>query len=150
LPTRRTPRNRNIRRRITAAAIDAWRRCDYLALHAALGLHPGHRSPLPIEITALGVSEDSDRAGVTAGALSVLPALEQQRELLAIAGWPNCKSVYEANLAEAEATAKYCRELCNGPARGGRDLKFNQRQLEHALEMREWRRRLLDGLNKVN
>lgn len=69
--------------------------------------------------------------------------------MLAIAGWPNCKSVYEANLAEAEATAKYCRELCNGPARGGRDLKFNQRQLEHALEMREWRRRLLDGLNKV-
>ena len=57
--------------------------------------------------------------------------------------------MYEANLAEAEATAKYCRELCNGPARG-RDLKFNQRQLEHALEMREWRRRLLDGLNKVN
>ena len=31
-----------------------------------------------------------------------------------------------------------------------RDSDFYRRQLEHALEVREWRRRLLDGLNKVN
>ncbi len=43
--------------RITPEAVDAFRAGDYLGLHRALGLAPWETSPLPSDVTALGVRQ---------------------------------------------------------------------------------------------
>ena len=49
---------RPLKERIKPQAIAGWQACDYLALQIALGLTPySAASPLPLEITPLGVSE---------------------------------------------------------------------------------------------
>jgi hypothetical protein len=120
-----TTKRRTIRRggkgRITHEGIDAWKRCDFGALHLALGLAPWEQSPLPEEVTALGVSEDNppDPASTTGWDQSYRKAIGLQRALLAAAGWPNCRAAYEENLHDAEEMAAYCRELVDHPERGG-------------------------------
>jgi hypothetical protein len=105
MPTKRTPLKRS-HRRITQAAIEAWKACDYSGLHQALGLRPWEMSPLPEELTPLGCSAEpptlnKNRLG-DMWCASWHQAKELQRELMAIAGPPGRAvkpgngSVYEA------------------------------------------------------
>ena len=58
MATRRTPLARaELRGRITHEAIEAYRAGDDLGLHRALGLNPWECSPLPLEVTPLGVDQ---------------------------------------------------------------------------------------------
>src|SRR5262245_22908017 len=57
MPTARRPLRHTSRQHINAAVINAWKRCDYHAMHEALGLAPFHRSPLPADACWLGVSQ---------------------------------------------------------------------------------------------
>ena len=41
-----------------------------------------------------------------------------QRELLKVAGWPDCRAAYQENLREAEEWEEYCQELVDHPDRG--------------------------------
>jgi hypothetical protein len=92
MPTNRTPIGRKAITRITPEAVAAWKRADFMALHRALGLKPWQPSPLPSEVTALGVCEgerpdaDSGRAWDHAWP----KALALQKQLLELAGWPDC------------------------------------------------------------
>src|SRR5689334_2775915 len=96
--------------RITPEVIAAWEAADFSALHAALDLKPWEASPLPREITALGVSQ-SDVADPTRWAdlwnESITQAVELQRQLLKLAGWPDCREEYEKNLRDAEQRLAY-------------------------------------------
>jgi hypothetical protein len=139
---------------ITPEAIAAWQACDYLALHCALGLGPGEASPLPEEITALGISEET-AAAVRSNTqrcyeMSYPTALALQRELLAIAGWPDCRDAYEKNLADAERDVAYCYDLVRDPDSGGRgtgyDMASRRRKLKEALAELAYRKRLLAEL----
>jgi hypothetical protein len=84
-------RDRSLRTRITPEAISAWRRGDYLGLHRALKLHPGHPSPLPLSVDPLGVDPndppDTDD-GARAWSQGWQAAVDLQRELLRLAGPP--------------------------------------------------------------
>jgi hypothetical protein len=88
MPTNRTTRGTR-RRHVNEAAIRAWLRADYFALHRALNLHPGVPSPLPTSITPLGCDPDCppDR-DYTGWARGWPESVALQRELLAIAGPP--------------------------------------------------------------
>jgi hypothetical protein len=151
MPTRRRPLRRNLRRRINDQAIAAWKACDFLALHRALALHPWERSPLPIEVTALGVCEDSVRGGETPWDESCATALALQRELMELAGPPDCRAAYEQNLKEAEQYAAHAQELIDHPERGGHgtggDPASRQRALDDALVELAWRKELLAALD---
>ena len=58
---------------------------------------------MPQEITAGGVSEDNPPdASNTLHDRSYDRAIKLQRLLLAAAGWPDCREVYEKNLREVE------------------------------------------------
>jgi hypothetical protein len=151
MPTNRRRFDRT-RRHITPEAVDAWMRTDYMALHIALGLHPWETSPLPIEITPLGVDEkqiDPDDSRYQEG----LKALKLQREFLTIAGWPDCRHVYEEKLRDAEKFAAYCADLVEHPDHGGQgtgsDPKSRREALAEALAKVEYRRQLLEGLEAV-
>lgn len=160
MPTNRTRiARRQNRRQITPEVIAAWEAADYHALHAALGLDPWDASPLPEEITALGVPDDDEvnayRASVRGEnghwAQSLKPAVMLQRQLLKIAGWPDCRKAYEENLEEAERTAAYCRELVEHPERGGQgtgsDPESRRRRLQQADDEVAWRKQLLKELD---
>lgn len=83
MPTKRTPRNRNVKRRITPAAIEAFRANDFKSLHHALGLRPWEMSPLPRDIEPLGCDpERPPNSGTTLFDQSFERAVELQRALL--------------------------------------------------------------------
>lgn len=88
MPTKRSRVTRNISARVTAAALEAYRNRDFLALHAALRLPPWSRSPLPISDCALGVDQgpppEDDRPGPWRDGWHA--ARELQRELAAASG----------------------------------------------------------------
>jgi hypothetical protein len=154
MPTNRTPVHRRSARQITPEAIDAWKRADYSALHSALGLHPFERSPLPIEITVLGVDEDTHDVDFRERLNQSVPkALKLQRQLLAIAGWPNCREEYEKNLHEAEEELVRCQERANNPPREQYcwidKPEAIREALADAIEQLEYRRELLAGLDEV-
>jgi hypothetical protein len=151
MPTNRRRFDRT-RRHITPEAVDAWMRADYMTLHIVLDLHPWETSPLPIEITPLGVSEDlidSDDSRYQGD----LKALKLQRELLTIAGWPDCRKIYEEELRDAEQRVTYCRKRVENFPGGeygtGTSPAERQRSLENALEQVEYRQELLAGLDAV-
>ncbi len=87
-------KRRTIRRgkngQLTPEAIAAWHACDYNALHCALGLYPHEMSPLPSEVISLGVTEGDvpDPDSTSPFEQSYWKAIELQRKLLAVAGWP--------------------------------------------------------------
>jgi len=154
MPTNRKPLRRNLRRRISPAAVAAWQAADFCALHSALGLLPWEMSPLPDTITALGVSEQNAplvQGGTNSFDNSYAQALELQRELLAIAGWPDCRAAYEENLREAESMAAYYLELVEHPERGGQgtgcDPASRAIKLKEARSDVAYRKRLLSELN---
>lgn len=73
--------------RITQDAIDAFLAGDYCALHRALGLKPWEASPLPLEVTPLGVDQSpSDGPEHLLFHESWPKAQELQRELLEATG----------------------------------------------------------------
>jgi hypothetical protein len=155
MPTNRTPINRRAARRITPEAIDAWKRADFMALHRALGLMPWQPSPLPREIDALGINED-DLSAVDADEArdrGWSKALALQKQLLKLAGWPNCRQQYEENLREAEEDAAYCRERVEHPPAGeygtGCDPESRRERLEKAIAEVEYRKELLKELEAV-
>ena len=57
MPTKRRPLKRETRRRVTPAAVEAYKARDYMRLHLALGLMPWQPSPLPLEVEGLGVDQ---------------------------------------------------------------------------------------------
>ena len=155
MPTVRRPLRRNLRRRISPAAIASWQAADFKALHSALGLGPHEASPLPETIISLGVSEESAALVRRKGSSrcfeqTYAQAIELQRELMSVAGWPDCKNAYEENLREAEDWAAYCAELIEHPERGhkgtGSDPKSRRAALKEALAEVEFRKRLLFAL----
>jgi hypothetical protein len=86
-----------------------------------LGLQPRERSPLPIEITGLGVSETEPPDPPLTGFDASYPkGLKLQRALVAAAGWPaDCLRAYDDNLREAQEWQRYCRHLVAHPEEGG-------------------------------
>ena len=73
-------------------------------------------------MTALGVGEDGEPDPVRENSLwdaSWQQAIAFQRELLAMAGWPDCRAAYEENLQKAKDRAAYCQQLLDHPQRGG-------------------------------
>jgi hypothetical protein len=161
MTTNRKPVNRSRTRQISPEAIAAWEVADFHALHRALGLGPADASPLPYEITALGVydddgDDDSERANIRGDGpwkRSLKPAVRLQRQLLKIAGWPDCRKEYEENLASDERWLDYCRELVEHPERGGQgtgcDPESRRRALQQAEERVAWRKQLLAELDDV-
>ncbi len=156
MPTTRTPIGRPPINRMTPEIIEAWKRADYNALHLLLRLQPWDSSPLPKEITPLGVCEDDfpvDSDVQDWDRRSQEAAIKLQRRLLEIAGWPDCRHEYEKNLKDAEEWADYCRELVRHPDRGGQgtrcDPKSRREDLEEAVAKVAYRRELLAGLASV-
>jgi hypothetical protein len=152
--TKRRPLRRDRKTRLTPEAIAAWQACDARALACALGLDFfGEPSPLPAEIGASGVSEDmppqpnSDRCWDAA----YPKILALQRELLAAAGWPNCREAYEKNLCEAEEWRDYCAMLVKNPDEGhrgtGSDPESRRERLKEAKEEVAYRKKLLAGID---
>jgi hypothetical protein len=109
---------------------------------------------LPSEIVASGVSEDmppspnSDRGWDQA----YPKVIELQRQLLAVAGWPDCRAAYEHNLAEAVEWAEYRAELVRDPdARhqgSGMDTASLRQRLKEAEAEVRYRKKLLAGLDR--
>jgi hypothetical protein len=140
--------------KITAEAIAAWKSSDYMALHRALGPPPWQASPLPDTIISLGVSEETaaavDPDSTYGFEDSYAVAVALQRELIAAAGWPNCRAAYADNLREAQRWARYCVEQIAHPERGGGgtgcDPASRQAALESALDEVAYRQELLDDL----
>jgi len=160
MPTNRTPVNRRRIRQLSPEVIAAWTACDFHALHRALGLGPADSSPLPYEVTALGVGDDDDLPlepnhprSNGPWARSLKTAVTLQRQLLRIAGWPDCRKAYEENLAEAQKWADYCRDLVEHPEHGGIgtgcDPVSRRRSLQEAEEQVAWRKQLLEELDEV-
>ena len=155
MPTNRTPIGRKSVLKITPEAIGAWERADFNALHRLLGLAPWEASPLPYEITALGCSEDDLPIGPDARDWdkSLPKAVALQKQFLAVAGWPDCRNIYEEELHDAEEWAAYCRELVEHPDRGGQgtgcDPQSRRKALKTALAKVEYRKRLLTELDDV-
>jgi len=141
--TNRKPVNRSRTRQLTPEAIAAWEAADYLALHRALDLAPWDASPLPYEITALGVDDDdvdSAHANVRGDGpwkRSLEPAIKLQRQLLKIAGWPDCRKEYEENLESDQGWLDYCRELVEHPERGGQGTGCDPESRRRALQQAE-------------
>ena len=106
MPTNRRRFDRT-RRHITPEAVDAWRRADFMALHVALGLKPWEASPLPYEITALGCSEDDLPLDQDCSEWDkTLPkAIALQKQLLELAGWPDCRAEADAE-PDADASSR--------------------------------------------
>jgi hypothetical protein len=78
---------------------------------------------------------------------SILKALDWQRKLLAVAGWPDCRNVYEKNLARAEKTAARCRQRHEHPPAGeygtGCDPETRRERMVEAEDEVPYRRELL-------
>jgi hypothetical protein len=153
MTSKRTPINRPPRGRITPEIAAAWKGCDFSALHCALRLHLHERSPLPSEITALGVSEDHPPPSNSDYLYekSYEKALALQRELLAVAGWPDCRETYQRNLRNAEEWRDDCARLVRSPdARPqgtGMDTASLRRDLKEARAEVAYRKKLLAGLD---
>ncbi|RWF41843.1 MAG: hypothetical protein EOS65_10900 [Mesorhizobium sp.] len=87
MPTKRTPRHRNIKRRVSPAAIAAFKANDFHALHRALGLNPWEMSPLPLDIEPLGCDPARPpNARMTLFDQSFEQAVELQRALIQASG----------------------------------------------------------------
>jgi hypothetical protein len=155
MPTNRTPIHRRPTSHISYEAVEAWKRADFVALHRLLRLRPWESSPLPVEITRLGVSQNDtpENCGPEWDA-SMPKAIALQWQLLQIAGWPDAaRAEYERLLREAKEHAAYCRErvvqLPSGEYGAGTDLASRRELLQDAMAEVKYRQQLLDGLAEV-
>ncbi len=119
------------------------------------GLKPWEPSPLPAEVTALGVSQDEqpmeDSGRFWDKGLPKAHAL--QRELLAVAGWPDCRAAFEEKLKDAREMASYYRAQLKHPERrhqgtGSDELSLRRKLKDEEREVR-YRQRLLRELEAV-
>ena len=154
MATKRRPIARNRKAKLTPEVIAAWQACDDRALSCALGLSRfSELSPLPSEILSRGVSPDFPPYPNSGRAMdeSYGKALAIQRELLAVAGWPDCRQAYERNLREAEESRDYYALLVRDPdARyqgTGMDTETLRQRLKEAREEVAYRKKLLAGLD---
>ena len=153
MPTNRRALRHQRKSRITPEAIAAWQSCDERALACALGLDFwGEPSPLPAEIVASGVSPNLPPYPNSCRMYdkSYDKVLAIQRELLQIAGWPDCREAYKRNLAEAEEDRDYYALLLRDPdARyqgTGIDTASLRQRLKEAKEEVAYRKKLLADL----
>ena len=154
MPSKRRPLQRDRKVRLTPEIIAAWQSCDDRALSCALGLDPfGELSPLPSEIISRGVSPDAPPSPNSCRMMdkSYDKALAIQRELLAVAGWPDCRQAYERNLREAEERRDYCAELLRDPGARyqgtGMDTASLRQWLKEARAEVAYRKKLLAELD---
>ena len=152
--TKRRPLRRERKTRLTPEAIAAWQSCDERALACALGLDFwGEPSPLPSEIISSGVSPDLPPVPNSCRCwdMAYPKVLELQRQLLEVAGWPQCRKAYERNLAEAVEWAEYRALLVRDPdARHqgtGMDPASLRERLKEAREEVAYRKKLLADLD---
>ena len=105
------------------------------ALRCALGLELWDPSPLPSEITAGGVSEDNPPPPKSTRLhdKSYEKVLTLQRELLAVAGWPDCREAYERNLRNAEEERDDCARLVRDPDARHQGTGMDAASLRRAL-----------------
>jgi len=156
MSTKRRIINRGKPGRITPEIVDAWKRADFHALHMLLRLRPRNASPLPKEIAGpLGCSlddlpidlDDPNRDEALPRVVAI------QQELLRIVGWPDCRHVYEENLADAEKWAAWCRKrfehLPAGEYGTGTDLESRRQNMIEAEAEAAYCRELLAGLTRV-
>jgi hypothetical protein len=156
MSTKRQTINRGKGGHLTPDIIAAWKRADFTALHLLCRLAPWEPSPFPPEIAGpLGCSEDDLPIDPEADAWekSKPKVLEWQRQLLAVAGWPDCRHVYEEELRDAEESLAWARDRVENPPREQYcwiDKPEACRQaFEDALDQVEYRKRLLAGLSRV-
>jgi hypothetical protein len=139
--------------RLTPEIIDAWKRADFEKLHILLRLGPWEASPLPLEITLLGCSQDDEPPEYPPDRKSLQRSQALQRQLLAVAGWPDCRQVYERNLARAKKTAAHCRQQYEHPPAGeygtGCDPESRRQRMEEAEDEVAYRRELLAGFEAM-
>ena len=154
MPSKRRPLLRERKVQLTPEIIAAWQSCDDRALSCALGLDRfGERSPLPSEILSRGVSPDFPPSPNSGRPMdeSYDKALAIQRELLAVAGWPDCRAAYEKNLREAVEMRDYYALLLRDPdARyqgTGMDTVSLRQGLKEAEAEVRYRKKLLAGLD---
>jgi hypothetical protein len=82
MPTNRTPLQRaRSRHRISPEVLASYEAGDYRALHKALSLRPWMASPLPLEVTPLGVDQGAPPDNATAFSASWPLAQQLQREI---------------------------------------------------------------------
>jgi hypothetical protein len=92
--------------RITPELIAAWLALDHSALVQTLWLRPWWRTPIPYEVSSLGVSEwtgpdnEEDEEDWQR-------AIEIQRALVREAGWPDCRAAFKKNLDDDEAMRRF-------------------------------------------
>lgn len=153
MPTNRRPLRRDRKARITPEAIAAWLACDWRALHCALGIDVFGPSPFPMEIGPFGVSEDfpPDPNSNRCWDQEYAKMIALQRELLALAGWPHCREVYEKHLAEAIEDRDYCAMLLRNPESRHQGTGMDDASLRESLKGAEaevrYRKKLLAGLD---
>jgi len=139
--------------RLTPEIVDAWKRADFTALHLLLRLGPWEASPLPLEISLLGCSQDDELPEYPPDRQSLERSQALQRQLLAVAGWPDCRKGYEENLRRAEQSAEWARKrfeyLPAGEYGTGTDLETRRQRMLDAEDEVEYRKRLLAGLTRV-
>jgi hypothetical protein len=127
--------------------VASWQAADNAALMAALKLDPlFDYSPFRREIHWDGVDEN-DPPPQPWNRKAFQRALTWQKKLLAIAGWPDCRAIYEKELVEAIKWKNYCADLIKHPEYGrrgtGADPVSRQHALDEAHERVLYRRRLL-------
>ena len=72
---------------ISSAAVEAFRAGDYHGLHRVLDLRPWEASPLPVEVTVLGIDRDERPVWLQPeGIADWCQAVELQRRLIEAAG----------------------------------------------------------------
>jgi hypothetical protein len=156
--TKRQTINRGKGGHLTPDIIAAWKRADFERLHILLRLAPWEVSPFPREIAGpLGCSADDlplDPENPNKEWEESIPkALEWQRKLLAVAGWPDCRHEYEEKLRDAEASYEWARKrfehLPAGEYGTGTDLETRRQRMLDAEDEVEYRRELLAGLTRV-
>jgi hypothetical protein len=134
---RRLPKGKT--HRITDEAIAAWKACDHLALNRALRLTG--RSPLPLEVTALGGGEDEELDDDRCWDQDHAEVLELQRELFAIAGPPDKEAVraaYQKHADDAEMMVDYYRACIADPSRGSVGVAAERKRMmaEELMDLR--------------
>ena len=156
MSTKRQTINRGKGGHLTPDIIAAWKRADFTALHLLCRLAPWEPSPFPPEIAGpLGCSEDDLPIDPEADAWekSKPKVLEWQRQLLAVAGWPDCRHVYEEELRDAEASFEWARKrfekLPAGEYGSGTDLETRRERMLQAEAELAYRKKLLAGLTRV-
>jgi hypothetical protein len=155
MTTKRRTLYRGGRSRISPEVIASWQAADYSALHAALDLTPWNFSPLPTEVISLGVHQGDPPDYLDAHQRQDWrKAQAMQRQLLKVAGWPDCRQTYRDNLAEALQWQRYCKLLIDHPERGpapgstGADPVSRRQAVEEAEADVAYRRGLLADLGE--